>query len=289
MNGSGYFARQEANAMEKRGLYDLHLHTTASDGKLPPRELVRAAKSSGLRAFAVTDHDTVEGIPEAKEEAAALGIELVPGVEVSANFGEASVHVLGLFIEYREPWLEKFFLEARERRIDRVHEMVRKLGGLGIVLSAEEVFARSSHGTVGRPHVAEVLVARGVVSTMSEAFDRYLGQDCPAYVGYEKVTLRDAVELIRRAGGVASLAHPVLLRDDSLIPRMVEDALQAIEVFHKDHTPEKAAEYDTLASSLGLLQSGGSDFHRSEDGEPPRLGCPELTEEAFERLRASAR
>jgi predicted metal-dependent phosphoesterase TrpH len=275
--------------METRALYDLHLHTTASDGRLTPRELVRAAKASGLRAFAVTDHDTVEGIPEAMEEAAALGIELIPGVEVSANFYDAPVHVLGLFIEYREPWLAKFFSEASERRIERVHEMVRKLVGLGIEIDAEAVFARSSHGTVGRPHVAEVLVARGVVRTMREAFERYLGHDGPAYVGYEKVTLRDAVDLIRRAGGVASLAHPVLLRDDSLIPRMVEDDLQAIEVFHTDHTPEKAAEYDALATSLGLLQSGGSDFHRSENGEPPQLGCPDLTEEAFERLRASAR
>jgi predicted metal-dependent phosphoesterase TrpH len=275
--------------MDTRPLYDLHLHTTASDGRLTPRELVRAAKSSGLRAFAVTDHDTVEGIPEAMEEAAALGIELVPGVEVSANFGDAPVHVLGLFIEYREPWLAKFFSEASSRRIERVHEMVRKLRGLGVEIEAKAVFARSSHGTVGRPHVAEVLVAQGVVRTMSEAFELYLGQDGPAYVGYEKVTLRDAVDLIRRAGGVASLAHPVLLRDDNLIPRMVEDELQAIEVFHKDHTPEKAAEYDALATSLGLLQSGGSDFHRSEDGEPPQLGCPELTEEAFESLRASSR
>jgi predicted metal-dependent phosphoesterase TrpH len=275
--------------METRALYDLHLHTTASDGKLAPRELVRAAKSSGLRAFAVTDHDTVEGIPEAMEEAAALGIELVPGVEVSANFGEASVHVLGLFIECRERWLTKFFAEAGKRRIERVHQMVRKLARLGIEIDAEAVFARSSHGTVGRPHVAEVLVAQGVVRTMSEAFERYLGQDCPAYVGYEKVTLRDAVALIRRAGGVASLAHPVHLRNDSLILRMVDDDLQAIEVFHKDHTPEKAAEYDALASSLGLLQTGGSDFHRSENGEPPQLGCRELTEDAFERVRASAR
>ncbi len=275
--------------METKALYDLHLHTTASDGRLTPRELVRAAKSSGLRAFAVTDHDTVEGIPEAMEEAAALGVELIPGVEVSANFGDAPVHVLGLFIEYREPWLANFFSEASRRRIERVHEMVGKLVALGVEIEAEAVFARSSHGTVGRPHVAEVLVERGVVRTMREAFERYLGQDGPAYVGYEKVTLRDAVDLIRRAGGVASLAHPVLLRDDSLIPRMVDDDLQAIEVFHKDHTPEKAAEYDALASSLGLLHTGGSDFHRSENGEPPQLGCPELTEEAFERLRASTR
>src|SRR3990170_3630379 len=130
--------------METRALYDLHLHTTAADGKLAPRELVRAAKSSGLRAFAVTDHDTVEGIPEAKKEADALGIELVPGVEVSANFGDAPVHALGLFIEYREPWLAKFFAEAGKRRIERVHEIVRKLARLGIEIEAEAVFAGSS-------------------------------------------------------------------------------------------------------------------------------------------------
>lgn len=274
--------------MQRAALYDLHLHTTASDGRLTPRELVRAAKSSGLEAFAVTDHDTVDGIPEAIQEASALEIELVPGVEVSANFGRASVHVLGLFIEYREPRLEHFFAEARDRRVDRIHQITNKLARLGISISPESVFSRSTHGTVGRPHVAEELVARGVVSSLKEAFDRYLGQDCPAYVGYDKVTLRDAVELIRGAGGVASLAHPVLLGDDSLIPRMVPERLQALEVFHRDHTPEKAAEYGVMAAELGLLASGGSDFHQPEDGESPRLGCLDLTVEAFERLRASA-
>jgi predicted metal-dependent phosphoesterase TrpH len=274
--------------MERRALFDLHLHTTASDGKLSPRELVRAARSSGLKALAVTDHDTVDGIAEAEQEAKEIGIELVPGIEVSANFGDAAVHVLGLFIHYRERWLERFFEDAKRRRIDRVHQIVGKLARLGISIDPAEVFARSSHGTVGRPHVAEVLVGRGVAASMSDAFKRFLGQGCPAFVGYEKVTLRDAVDLIRQAGGVASLAHPVLLGDDSLIPSMVSDRLQALEVFHKDHTPEKAQEYGELAARLGLLASGGSDFHGAEEGAPPCLGCPELTEEAFEKLRASA-
>jgi predicted metal-dependent phosphoesterase TrpH len=274
--------------MERRSRYDLHLHTTASDGKLSPTELTRAAHASGLAAFAVTDHDTVDGIPEAEAEAEALGIELVPGVEISANFGDVPVHVLGLFIRYREPWLAEFFAEARRRRVDRIREMTRKLRRLGIAIDAEEVLGRSTHGTVGRPHVAEVLVANGFVASLSEAFERYLGQDGPAYVGYQKVTLRDAVDLIRRARGVASLAHPVLLGDDSLIPRMVADRLQALEVFHKDHPPEKAAEYERLAERLSMLATGGSDFHRSENGEAPRLGCPELTDRAFERIRAAA-
>lgn len=274
--------------MDDFTFYDLHAHTTASDGALSPAELVRAAKSQNLRALAVTDHDTVEGIEEARSEADAVGIELVPGVEVSANFGDVPVHVLGLFIEDREPWLREFFTEAALRRVDRIHEMVSKLRKLDIDIEPTAVLARSIHGTVGRPHVAEELVELGVVSNLKEAFVRFLGQDGPAYVGYEKVSLKDATELIRRAGGVSSLAHPVLLEDDTLIPEMAE-ALQALEVYHKDHTSANEKGYEELADELGLLKTGGSDFHRANDGESPQLGCARLTEEAFEKIRAAAK
>lgn len=268
-----------------QGLYDLHAHSTASDGTLSPTELVGMAHAHGLRALALTDHDTVAGVPEALAEAEALGIELVPGVEVSANFGKVPIHVLGLFVEHREPWLVEFFEEASRRRIDRVHEMVGKLGKLGIDITPEEVFARSSHGTVGRPHVAEVLLERGVVTTLKEAFTEYLAEDGPAYVGYDKVSFEDAVDLIQRAGGLASLAHPYVLENDDLIPEMT--SLPALEVYHKDHSPEQVAGYEALASELGLLATGGSDFHRPS-GEMPELGCARLDEEAFERLRAAA-
>lgn len=271
-----------------RPLYDLHSHTTASDGKLPPRELVRLATEQGLTALAVTDHDTVDGLAEAEAEAEALGLEIVPGIEVSANFGEHSVHVLGLFIRHREPWLVEFFAEARERRVDRVHQIVAKLAREGVHIDARDVLARSQHGTVGRPHVAEVLVERGHVPTFSEAFDRYLGQKAPAFVGYEKVTFLEACELIQRAGGVAVLAHPVLLEDDSLIPTMVDQKLQGLEVFHRDHSPQHAAGYLELAERFDLLVSGGSDYHKPDAEGASRLGCRELTEGAFERLRAAA-
>lgn len=276
------------NSINGAARFDLHAHTTASDGTLSPSELMQVAKHAGLEAIAVTDHDTVEGLAEAETAARELGIQLVPGVEVSANFGNVAVHVLGLFIDYRESWLRERFAEAFELRRVRVHKIVAKLSKVGVELTAEEVFARSSHGSVGRPHVAEALVAKGVVGSLQEAFDRYLAQDRPAYVGYERVTLRDATELIRRAGGVASLAHPVLLRDDALIADMVDDELQAIEVFHTDHTREKAAEYQILASELGLLATGGSDFHRPDDGGHAEVGCAELTREAFEAIRAAA-
>lgn len=275
-------------AESHQGLYDLHAHTTASDGTLSPVELVRLAQSLGLRALAVTDHDTVDGVPEATREAAALGIELVPGVEISAKFGDVPVHVLGLFLEYREPSLLEFFAEARERRVERVHQMVSKLAKLGIDIEPESVFARSSHGTIGRPHVAEVLLEQGVVSSLKEAFVRFLADDGPAYVGSETVTLEEAIALIHRAGGLASLAHPYVLDDDGIIADMAASRLPALEVYHRDHTPEKVAAYEALAEELGLLATGGSDFHRPH-GDGHELGCPQLSEEAFERLRAAAR
>ncbi len=275
-------------AESSRGLYDLHAHTTASDGTLSPAELVRMASELGLRALAVTDHDTVEGVPEAIAEADALGIELVPGVEISANFGDVPVHVLGLFVEYREPWLVEFFAEAGKRRVERVRQMVEKLVKLGVDIEPESVFARSSHGTIGRPHVAEVLLERGVVSSLKEAFVRFLAVDAPAYVGCETVSLEQAVALIQRAGGLASLAHPYVLDDDGIIADMAASRLPALEVYHRDHTPEKVAAYEVLAEELSLLATGGSDFHRP-NGDDHELGCPQLTEEAFERLRAAAK
>jgi len=271
-------------------LYDLHTHTTASDGRLSSAELVRKAVEEKITALAVTDHDTVDGIDPALEAAAQPGggPEIIPGIEVSANYQDASVHVLGLFVRHREPWLVEFFSQARERRIERIHRILAKLDAVGVSIDAEDVFAKSTHGTVGRPHVAEVLVDQRVVSSFSEAFDRYLGHGAPAYVGYEKVTLRDATDLITRAGGVASLAHPGLMERDELIPGMVEDGLQAIEAYHTDHSPEVATRYLEMAERLGLLVTGGSDFHTVDGTGPTRLGCPELTTEALEKIRSAS-
>ncbi len=269
-------------------LYDLHTHTTASDGRLSSEELVQKAVEEKVSSFAVTDHDTVDGIDSAREVAAKLsnnGLEIIAGIEVSANFEDASVHVLGLFVRHREPWLVEFFSTAKQRRIERIHRILEKLEAVDVHIEAEDVFAKSSHGTVGRPHVAEVLVDRGVVPSFSEAFDRYLGQGAPAYVGYEKVTLRDATDVIQRAGGVASLAHPGLLKRDELIPKMVDEGLQAIEAYHSDHPPDLASHYVQMSARLGLLVTGGSDFHTPEGPGATSLGCPELTSEALEKIR----
>jgi predicted metal-dependent phosphoesterase TrpH len=274
--------------MERLGPYDLHAHTTISDGKLSPTELVRLAKAQDLKALAITDHDTVEGVAEAKGEADGLSLEIVAGVEVSAHFGDAPVHILGLFVDELDPELNDFFVQAKRRRVDRVRLMCQKLRKLGLDIDADAVFAKSSHGTVGRPHVAEVLIESGQAADIPDAFGRFLGDGGPAYVGYEKVTLDNAIDLIRRAGGIASLAHPGLLVDDTPIPDMAAGGLHALEVYHCDHTSEKIARYERLVEELGLLRTGGSDFHRQLGDDPPRLGCSELTEEAFEKLRAAA-
>lgn len=236
----------------------------------------------------MTDHDTVAGLEEALEAAAGEGLELIPGIEVSATLDDTSVHVLGLFIRHREPWLLDFFTQAQKRRVDRIHRILQKLGALGIHLDAEEVFAKSTHGSVGRPHVAEVMVERGLVPSYSEAFERYLGSRAPAYVGYEKITTADAIQLIRRAGGVASLAHPGLMERDAIIPQMVEEGLQAIEVYHSEHPPETAAHYLGIARAHRLLVTGGSDFHAIDGAGKASLGCPELTEEVVEAVRRAA-
>lgn len=269
-------------------LYDLHTHTTASDGRMTPVELVRSARKAGVAALAVTDHDTVAGLDEAEEEARRSGVELIPGIEVSATAHATSVHILGLFIRPREAWLGEFFDTAARERLERIHRIVDKLASLGVHVEASEVFAKSTHGTVGRPHVALVLVERGIVSSYSEAFDRYLGQSAPAYVSFEKLTTKEAIALVRRAGGVSSLAHPGLLGRDELLPEMVDEGLQAIEVYHGEHSPGLAERYLDFARTHGLLVTGGSDFHAIDGAGRGTLGCPELGRDAVERLRRAA-
>jgi len=269
-------------------LYDLHSHSTASDGRFSPSQLAREARRRGVALLALTDHDTVAGLDEAIEVAGAEGLEVIPGIEVSATCDDTSVHVLGLFIRHREPWLVDFLTQAQKRRIDRIHRILQKLAALGIHLPAEEVFAKSKHGSVGRPHVAEVMVERGIVPSYSEAFERYLGSRAPAYVGYEKITSADAIELIRRAGGVSSLAHPGLMERDAIIPQMVQEGLRAIEVYHSEHAPETAAHYLEMARGHGLLITGGSDYHAIDGAGKESLGCPELTAEAVEAVRKAA-
>jgi predicted metal-dependent phosphoesterase TrpH len=270
---------------------DLHTHTTASDGYLSPEALVRGARTAGIQILGVTDHDTVDAVPEVAAHAGPAGIVVVPGVELSAYWRRVELHILGYFLDPGNSTLASFLASTRAARLERLHAMISRLWRLGIAVSAADVVAEARHGTVGRPHLARVLVRQGVVDSVDAAFDRYLATDKPAYVPRPDVSVRDAIGVIHEAGGMASLAHPGLHERDDALPDLLAAGLDAIEVYHPNHVPHKTARYRRLAASRGLFVTGGSDFHGApgvDDGEGLFLGVPALPEPDFRRLETAA-
>lgn len=246
---------------------DLHAHTTASDGSLSPTELVRAAKEAGLAAVAVTDHDITAGIAEAAAAGEAEGVEVVPGVEVSAEYKPGQMHILGLLIDPDATELSDWLGEILDGRNDRNPRIVAALQDLGIAITMEEVEAVAGEGAVGRPHIAQVLLAKGVVKDIQEAFDRYLATGMPAYFDRVRATPESAIAQIHRAGGVAILAHCHYCgaKDanelESVIRRLKESGLDGMEVHHSTFRDEDRRAAESICVKLDLLPSGGSDFH----------------------------
>lgn len=251
-------------------LADLHLHTHYSDGADSPQRVVELAKEAGLSAIAITDHDILDGYPEAAAAAQASGLELIPGLEMSASEVGREVHMLGFFIDAGHAGFQQQLAEQRTRRMARIHEMIARLQQLGLAVTPEDVFSQAKHqGAIGRPHVAQALLKRGYVSTMREAFDRYIGNDGPAYVPGSPLGPEVAIRAIREAGGIPVLAHPIYLKDDVFIEQLVRDGLVGLEVYHSGHPPEAVQRYEQLADRLGLLKTGGSDYHgTSKEGAP---------------------
>ena len=217
------------------GAVDLHAHTTASDGTLSPRELVRTAARHGVRVLAVTDHDSTEGLAEALEEAGRLGLTVVPGLEINCDVEGAEIHVLGYLGDWGTAWFQDFLRAQRAERVARIHRIAERLTELGLPIDPAEVFALAGDGAPGRPHVAQVMVNRGYVRSVREAFDRYLRAGGPANVPRRRLAPAEAVALIRRAGGVPVLAHPGLAGRDAMIPDLVRAGLMGIEVYYAEH------------------------------------------------------
>ncbi|GAB1529633.1 MULTISPECIES: PHP domain-containing protein [Brevibacillus] len=271
---------------------DLHTHTKASDGTCEPAENVRLAKEAGLAALAITDHDTVAGIPEAMEAARALGVEIIPGVEVSSVGKGQDIHVLGYFVPYEDPAFEERLFRLRETRHERNQLLIARLQELGIDISLEKVYRRKQ-GTdknIGRPHIAEELMELGVVSTIAEAFDKYLGKGGAAYVNPPRITPQEAITLIKEAGGVAVLAHPGLYDDDELVQELIVFGLDGIEVNHPDNDEVQKMRYSKWTAQYGMVVTGGSDFHgwRGEEPFHAMLGSHTAGMDAVEQLRAIA-
>jgi 3',5'-nucleoside bisphosphate phosphatase len=267
---------------------DLHLHTTASDGTLSPAQLVAAAAAAGLRTISVTDHDTTAGLREAADAARAAGLTLVPGIEITAVEAGRDVHVLGYFVDPQRAALAAFLEQQRGDRVRRVRTIAERLHGLGCPLDVEALIDRASRSTgrsIGRPHIADALIAAGHVRDRDEAFERFLGRSCPAFVPRSGEPPERVIEVIRDSGGIASLAHPGPLRMDDLIARLATRGLSAVEVRHPDHDAAAERHYRALAAQHGLAVSGGSDYHGgAKRGET--LGSIALPADDFARLQA---
>jgi predicted metal-dependent phosphoesterase TrpH len=245
---------------------DMHAHTTASDGDQSPSELVRRASEIGLTAIAVTDHDTTAGVAEALEAGRRLGVQVIPGIELSAEVERGQCHILGYFIDPQSPPLLTRLHEVVDNRNKRNGKIVGKLQALGFNVTLEEIEAEAGGQVVARPHFAKVLLRKGHVGSMQEAFDVYLGKGAKAYVERDRLTQEEAISLLHEAGGVAVLAHPNNLKRDpqeteAFIAEMKEMGLDGMEARYNLHTPDDTARYLAMAQRLGLLTSGGSDFH----------------------------
>jgi 3',5'-nucleoside bisphosphate phosphatase len=274
---------------------DLHLHTTASDGRLTPSALVDLAGRVGLDDMSVTDHDTIAGLAEARAAAESLGLRLVNGIEMTAIDDGRDVHVLGYFFDPEAEDFNSFLRTQRLARVERVHEIAGRLGSLGFAIDVEALL-RSVPGesgrSVGRPAVADALIAAGHAVDRRDAFDRLLGSGRPAFVPRRGPGVAEVVATIAAAGGIASLAHPGLMGVDDRIPEYAAAGLSAIEVRHRDHSEDDEARYRALAQQLGLGVSGGSDFHgeyEARDGSSCVPGEVTLAPEDFALLEARCR
>lgn len=250
-------------------MIDLHLHTNVSDGRFEPAALVRECAAVGLRVISVTDHDTTAGWNEAAEAAEAAGLEFIPGVEITAVLDDMDVHVLGYFPSMRAPMLERFLEDQRQDRLRRVREIERRLAALRLEVDLETVLqdaATNPRRTVGRPQIADAMIARGYVADRNEAFEKYLGQGRPAFMPRQGATPEEVVGLVTAAGGLPSLAHPGLLDRDEIIPTLILAGLPAIEVFHSEHDADTVERYRRMAGRSRLIVTGGSDFHGVQGG-----------------------
>jgi 3',5'-nucleoside bisphosphate phosphatase len=251
---------------------DLHIHSTASDGTLSPAEIISLALRLGLGAISITDHDSIAGCREALLNGIPEEIGFLTGIEISAEPppsypGAGSIHILGYGIRLDDPDLNRALESLQNARTDRNPQIIERLNQLGISIRLEEVEREASGGQPGRPHIASVLIKKGVVKTMDEAFDRYLGNGKPAYIDKFRIDTSQAIGLINTAGGIPVLAHPCLLeleKDQQLVDlldELMEMGLKGVEVYFSDHTPEQTLSYAKLAKRYHLLMTGGTDFH----------------------------
>jgi predicted metal-dependent phosphoesterase TrpH len=272
------------------GQVDLHIHSTASDGRLSPEEVVAKAAGLGLKIMALTDHDSIEGIVPALKAAVAFpGLKVIPGVEISTDMPDGQAHVLGYYIDFHGDELKSALERFRNSRDRRARGMVTKLAGLGIDIDWERVKEIAGEGSVGRPHIARAMLEKGYISTLGEAFNKYIGQDGPAYVERDKMTPAEAVKLIIQARGLPVLAHPFTVKTpEPLIGELKEAGLIGIEAYYKDYSPEQTDTILGWAEKHNLIATGGTDYHGIDDSTEVILGSVDVPLESAAKLTALA-
>jgi len=264
---------------------DLHTHTICSDGALSPYELVKRAKAEQLSIIAITDHDSVAAIPDAIEFGKEFGVEIISGVELSANFEEKEVHILGYFVDHKSQRLQDYLTFFRHERIKRAERIVAKLNSLQVPLKIESVMEHAGTGSVGRPHIAAAMVDEGHTKSYQESFDRYIGNGGPAYERKFQFSPSEAIQLIASSGGLSFLAHPGRYTTDGMLQHLIKAGIDGIEVIHPSHTPEHVSHYRGVTSEYYLLESGGSDFHGGKKNDDSSFGAFTIDEAKVDTMK----
>lgn len=273
-----------------KGYADLHLHTVYSDGEYTPQSIVQKALSENFRAIAITDHDTVDGIASVIQEAGE-SIEIIPGIELSAGvFSQKDdntseeIHIVGLFIDYNEPNFLRILKGLSAGRKDRMNDMLTKLDEMGMPITMKEIEKFKTKDVVGRLHLAQAMVEKGYVKNTNEAFNKFIGDDKPAYANRNRLSSKRAISLIKQIGGIPIIAHPHLLKNDSVIPQLVEEGIKGIEVYYLDPQANPSSKYLEIAKKHNLLISGGSDCHGLSKGKT-FLGKVKVPYQAIEEMK----
>lgn len=268
------------------------MHTRCSDGRLTPAELVRRAREAGLQAIAVTDHDCVDGLEDAIAEGKRAGVDVIPGIELSVTVGLREAHLLGFYFDPTEPSLVEHLRRFRDIREERVHRMVERLGELGVPVTIEDVLAVANGAILGRPHVAAAVVRGNFAAAEQDVFDTYLKEGAPGYVGKPPFPAEEALAMLHRAGGIGVLAHPGHWTSDSAIKHLVRSGLDGLETIHPSHDYALRQYYRQRARDLGLVESGGSDYHGYREIDEENIGrynIPYVQLEALERRARGGR
>ncbi len=250
---------------------DLHTHTSYSDGFYSPKELLLKAKNAGIDVISITDHDNVAAIKEAAAFGKEIGVEVIPGVEISTDVEDKEVHILAYFIEPENCELERYLQFFREERLKRAARIVNKLNSLGLTITLDDVLVKAKNSAVGRPHIAQAMLDKGLISSYYEAFNKYIGNGCPAYEKKVHLSPQSAFKIINDAGGLSFIAHPGFMQE-SLLKEIITAGVDGIEVIHPSNNPQQMKFYRGIVNEYFLLESGGSDFHGGKRDDEDNLG-----------------